>query len=221
MNKYGNGEDKKEQHANDKIVQISSWHDDASKRKLLSIERFDNVVQIGIKKYAEDTGGYDFKYSVSVPIKWDARSVVLKMFRNMYKAAKKCDDLDYKDSVKGQKIYESDITPITNTAKLIATVKVDGNDIIAGFTFETEKGSDFFVLPTYLVNESITIDLIEAEPVNPTASALESIIETLQSYFYDFVARNNFITKKYSDNKKGGSGGNVAKNMNASDEFPF
>lgn len=209
----GYNSDEKEKHANDKIYQLTFWHDDVEKRKLFSIERFDNVLQVGVKKYSAETGGYDFKYDVSVAIKWDNRAALLKHIRNMLKNAKVEKPED------NQKLYDASIT--TPTGTLTFNVKKDASgDIVAGFTMETEKGNGFFVLPTFIIDENIkTYVAADTEIMSGTVTVLETIVETLQAYCYDFTARTAFFTKKYSDRKSSYS--NTSKDMNSSDEFPF
>lgn len=220
--------EKKDQFHKGGIYTDSTWNNDSSKRKLFSLERNNNYVRIGVRRWDDATGKYNFKMSAGVSVKWDERIALLRQLLNMKKAVdhivdaspsaikdkiksdtgnKSLDELndliDNTYTIVADKMYYECPLSVADKGEIVFQVKTDADcKPIAGITIKTEDASEFYIFDNAnsLINVEMKVnDVYTIGEISSVQDKIDDLYKSAKSYFYDFGVRDSFLSKMLGD----------------------
>ena len=237
--------DKKDQFQKGGIFTDTAWSDDTSARKLFSLERNNNYVRMGVRRWDNTTGKFNLKMSAGISINWNDRMKVLRQLLNMKKAVyhivnasvdrpnlekvngtekmnKEMDELA--GLIEGMYTVEADrmyyeCPLITSKGEILFQVKSDKEcNPIAGITIKTEEATEFYVFDgknTFVEGDIKINEVPDITNMSGVYDRIEDLYKSAKAYFYDFGVRDSFLSKMLGDRD------GVKKYKDADEDSPF
>ena len=210
----------KEKSTRENIYKKTVWNQAKPElTKMFTVERFNNLLAIGSKKYIPEEEKFDFKYDVAAYMKYEEVDLLIAAIEGAVVNA----EYALKNDVKGV-VYSATVDiPKKDSGYngVSVDVKHDDGEIKFGVKIDNGTTADFMIFEgKYAAKLSVNKSLTEVEQ-NSTIIEFRAFGEAIKSYVSDSMRAQSFMKKMYENQKGGGNTNYSGKRSEAGEEYPF